>query len=207
MISESRLTTSESLFTSIVEDLISSQAYSVQTQFLSSEEVSELQKDFEEHFSAGSFSPAAIGQHQERLRNAHIRSDLTHWWNVSDPTPSQRRLLDKLEALRLACNQHLYLGLLDFEGHYAFYGPKSFYRKHRDSFRHDDARRLSVVLYLNENWKEGDGGELLLHAEIPRKIEPRAGTLVVFLSESVYHEVLESNQNRKSFSGWFKRRR
>jgi len=34
-------------------------------------------------------------------------------------------------------------------------------------------------------------------------VEPRLGTLVVFLSELFPHEVLPSNRDRLSLTGWF----
>ena len=62
-----------------------------------------------------------------------------------------------------------------------------------------------MLLYLNSNWKPEDGGELMLYRDelSPMKIEPLGGRLLVFESE-MEHEVLMSNADRYSITGWLK---
>lgn len=189
----------------IVDDL-AKQGYSVQQNFLSTDEVKNLLIDFDHSFDEGLFSAALVGNKLKATLDKGIRGDKIYWLNADAPTAAQSVLFSKLEALRLACNQALYLGLLDIEGHYALYSEKALYQKHLDAFKDDDARVLSVILYLNENWMQGDGGELLLHTDLPREVEPRAGALVVFLSRNIEHEVLVAHKPRKSFVAWFKKR-
>jgi len=189
----------------IVDDL-AKQGYSVQQDFLSTNEVKNLLIDFNRSLDDGLFSAASVGNKLKATLDPGIRSDKIFWLDTKACSGAQAVLFKKLEALRLECNQSLYLGLLDVEGHYAFYAEKALYQKHLDAFRDDDSRVLSVILYLNENWQKGDGGELLLHTAEPQKVEPRAGTLVVFLSNKIEHEVLESHKPRKSFAAWFKKR-
>ncbi len=106
-------------------------------------------------------------------------------------------------------NASLFLGLEDFEGHFALYPPGAYYQKHVDRFRDDDARTVSAVLYLNRDWSVEQGGELRMYFPDERTLDlpPLAGRLVVFLSgEFPEHEVLPASRERLSLTGWFRRR-
>lgn len=158
---------------------------------------------------AGRFRAAGISQ--DGLRRTDIRSDESLWL-AADATPLAWSLVQReLETLRLAVNAATYLGLHEFEGHYALYPPGAAYARHLDRFREDNQRVVSVVLYLNADWGAGDGGELRLypegvHADAPVTLPPRGGTLVCFLSERVPHEVMVAQRRRFSLAGWFRRR-
>lgn len=150
--------------------------------------------------------PAGIGRGEEFQLNRTIRRDHTHWLNGA--TLAQCQLLERVEQLRLFINRTLFLGLFDFESHYAVYPPGGFYQKHIDSFRGQSNRVLSVVLYLNQDWLPGDGGELVIyHKEDPMPIDfirPEGGRAVIFLSEEIPHEVLPTRVSRRSIAGWFR---
>lgn len=155
------------------------------------------------------FREAAVGRAQARQRDAGIRSDATRWLDAA--TPAQRTFLEAMETLRLLLNRCLYLGLFDYEAHYAHYPPGAFYRRHRDVFRTvadgKPRRLLSTVFYLNESWGAGDGGELLLYDDADReiaRIAPLAGSAVFFLSDEIPHEVLPARADRYSIAGWFR---
>ena len=153
-------------------------------------------------------SAAAIGRRDLRHFDASIRGDRIRWLDATQP--AERALLDVLEQLRADLNRHAYFGLESIEAHFASYPMGAFYRRHVDMFRDSDARVLSFVLYLNEGWQPCDGGELVLYsreddAELAR-ITPSAGTLVVFESAHVPHEVLPATRTRRSIAGWFRRR-
>ncbi|HEY5930165.1 MAG TPA: 2OG-Fe(II) oxygenase, partial [Burkholderiales bacterium] len=65
--------------------------------------------------------------------------------------------------------------------------------------------------YLNQDWRDADGGELRLYLErepLTRHVDirPDGGTLVLFLSEKFPHEVLPAKRERHSLTGWFKAR-
>lgn len=189
----------------IVEEL-RQRGYSVQKDFLNAEEIRSISAELNDLFKEGIFREASIGNQGKAHKDSSIRGDQTSWFNTEAPTSAQQIILSALEEVRLRCNQELFLGLLDLEGHYALYPENSFYQKHRDSFKDDDSRVLSAVIYFNLDWKNGDGGELLLHCDPPVLVEPCAGTLVLFLSREIEHEVLRAHKLRKSFAGWFKRR-
>ena len=113
-----------------------------------------------------------------------------------------------MDTLRGELNRQLFLGLEDFECHFALYEPGAFYQKHVDRFRDDDRRAVSAVLYLNEEWLAEQGGALRLYPEgvEPRDVLPQLGTLAVFLSANLPHEVLPATRERLSLTGWFRRR-
>lgn len=164
------------------------------------------------HSRKAEFKPAGIGRGAARLVDHEIRSDLIHWLDDGAEAPEgARSALARLDALKRELNRHLYLGLKGFEGHLAIYPPGARYQKHVDNFRDASPRALSCVIYLNSGWVSEDQGKLRLYdrydAElVATEVEPRAGTLAVFLSREIPHEVLPTAKERVSFTGWFRDR-
>jgi SM-20-related protein len=152
--------------------------------------------------------PAGIGHADSLHRNTTIRSDSIGW--LDGRTPAQHAWLQAMEHLRKAINQQLYLGLFDYECHYACYQPGQFYRRHRDTFADSgkpQRRVLSTVCYLNDHWQPADGGELVVFDDDEHelaRITPTPGTLVIFSSTSFPHEVLPTTVARYSLTGWFR---
>jgi SM-20-related protein len=150
---------------------------------------------------------AAIGRGGQRQVVSAVRTDRIHWLDGS--SPAQRAFLADLEALRLALNRALLLGLFEYEAHYALYPPGARYLRHYDAFRGGNRRILSTVFYLNEGWAPGDGGELRLWRADERELAtlaPLAGRALLFLSEEFPHEVLPARRDRLSIAGWFRAR-
>lgn len=134
-----------------------------------------------------------------------IRNDCIVW--MDDSTQAGIAWTAWITELRNYLNAHLFLGLFSFESHYALYKPGSFYKRHQDAFHGDSNRILSLIVYLNHDWRECDAGDLVLFtgkspAE-PLVVHPEFGTLVIFLSEEVEHEVLATTRDRRSIAGWF----
>lgn len=157
------------------------------------------------------YQPAYTGHPAQRPATAHapLRTDKTCWL---DPAQSvDQAYLNSIESLRQTLNQCLFLGLLDYEGHYAHYAPGAYYQQHRDTLRQATTQRIiTTILYLNPHWPTTAGGELRLYAEdgitVLETIAPIGGRFVVFLSEHFPHEVLPATQDRYSIAGWFRRR-
>jgi SM-20-related protein len=62
-----------------------------------------------------------------------------------------------------------------------------------------------MIMYLNDDWKENDGGVLCIHHQNRiEKISPVSGKSVFFKSSELEHEVLVSNKLRMSITGWLK---
>ncbi len=180
---------------------LSTKGWAVIEGFLSREETRRLAS--EARLAAQEFEPAQIGRGAERGLHPEIRSDLILW---TDPNGELR---DKLDELKLALNRTLFLGLKDFEGHLAVYPAGGGYQKHLDNFRNASPRAVSLVVYLNESWTEPDRGELRIYDNddhVAAEVAPKGGTLALFLSREVEHEVLPTTRERVSFTGWFRDR-
>lgn len=190
---------------------IATEGWAVVPGFIESQLVSAMREECHRLVANDALRAAAIGSGAGRQTRNDIRSDKIQWLDEANATPAQRRCLVRFEALRLELNRVLQLGLFEFECHFSRFAPGAFYRKHFDQFRGDVRRRLSCVLYLNDNWAREDGGELRLHLDAAQeeKFEdmlPVGGTLVLFLSERFAHQVLPGKRERFSLAGWFKTR-
>lgn len=179
--------------------------------FLSQKSLQEISLDLDNLRARGQFQPAGVGKGSTRTLGARwIRNDSTYWLDRESTTRAQTLLWRKIDLLMVALNRTLFLGLTDFEGHYAVYPESGFYQRHKDSFQRDPSRMVSFILYLNRNWKPEDGGRLRVYStgadgvETHRDIDPIGGTLVCFLSGETEHEVLFSLRQRFSLSGWYK---
>lgn len=152
------------------------------------------------------FRRAGVGREQDQHLNSQIRRDSIHWLNLGDAT--EAAYLEWMEALRVGINRRLFMGLFDYECHFAHYAPGAFYARHLDAFRGQTNRVLTTVYYLNDEWQKDDGGELLIYPESGdepiERVAPEAGTLVVFLSDRFPHEVLPAKADRYSIAGWFR---
>ena len=127
----------------------------------------------------GDFAAARVGAGRTLERREEIRGDLTCWLTppLFDP---EVQLLAMLEGLRLELNRGGIPGLFDLELHYAWYPPGAGYARHVDRPENRDARLISLVLYLNEDWAPGDGGALRCFDAVrpPRDLQPIGGRLV-----------------------------
>lgn len=155
----------------------------------------------------GELAPASVGRGAAQEVVERIRGDHIQWIEPGQAAVCDR-YLEVMESLRQALNRGLFLGLEEFECHFAMYPPGAFYRPHLDRFRDDDRRMVSAIIYLNEQWQPGDGGELRmsLAGGVVHDVQPYAGCLVVFLSGDILHEVLPARRDRLSLTGWFRRR-
>lgn len=151
----------------------------------------------------GAFKKAGIGKQADLQIKEDIRGDYISWIDGQTKNPFQRAYIDKVSEMMVYLNRSLYLGLKDFEIHFAFYPEGTFYKKHSDRFKQTDQRVISVVLYLNDQWSEAKGGQLVLYPEGKEevRITPKLGRLACFRSEIV-HEVLPATATRFSVTGW-----
>jgi SM-20-related protein len=152
---------------------------------------------------ASDFHRAGIGRGGDEHTNRFVRRDRIHWLHERRPALAEWRSFT--DALRTQLNRQLFLGLFSFESHLARYSPGDFYKKHYDAFRGEANRIVSLVCYLNTDWGPGDGGELRLYTDtMTITVPPDYRSLVLFLSEETLHEVLPTNRERWSVTGWFR---
>lgn len=190
------------------------QGWGVVDGFMDAAQTRQLAIEARALWQAGAYRPAAIGRARTQQVRQTVRGDHVLWLDPATASTTQRGYLDTLETLRTALNRELMLGLFDFEGHFAIYPPGSYYRRHLDRHAGTQARLLTVTLYLNADWAPHDGGALRLYApgvsgdDATQGIElaPYGGRLVCFLSGECVHEVLPTQRERISLTGWFRAR-
>ena len=94
-------------------------------------------------------------------------------------------------------------------------GRASRFVKHVDNTARD-GRRLTVLCYLNEDWRGEHGGALKVYDRIgpdgasqrdgaaaSLEVAPAGGALAMFYADEVPHEVLPSHRSRHSFTVWY----
>ena len=179
--------------------------------FLARESVTALRGEGARRRAAGEFHAASVARAGNAEPDASIRGDSICWLGGRASSATECALLAHLYALSVALNGALFLGIAELEAHYACYPPGAGYERHVDRFRDDAARVISLVLYLNDDWCDADGGALRIYAtrdahEPACELPPRGGTLVAMRSEAIAHEVLPANVERWSIAGWLRRR-
>lgn len=191
-------------------DALASTHYAVIPSFLSANMQQALHNELlqrqEDGFFQGAGIGRGIGRGAKQSRHVDIRGDSICWLEMDFDAGEQ--YLQRMEELRQQLNQALFLGLQSFEGHYAHYQAGSYYQRHVDRHRDNDARVVSAVCYLNEDWPNDAGGELKLwnaDNELLVSMPPQGGTLVLFMSADMPHEVLAATRSRYSIAGWFRR--
>jgi SM-20-related protein len=157
--------------------------------------------------ATGALKAAGVGRGATPQLRPDIRGDHIQWLKDGQSAACDAYLA-LMEQLRATLNRELYLGLADYESHFAWYPVGAFYRQHLDRFRDDDLRTVSVVIYLNDDWQPADGGALRLAppGREPIDILPLAGRMAMFMSADMPHEVLPATRERMSIAGWFRRR-
>lgn len=174
--------------------------------FISDELYHKIQQYFQMRLGESEFAKAAIGGSGQRQIASSIRGDFIYWiGRKKDEALSD--LFELLDEVRIQLKQQLFLSLSDCEFHFALYPPETRYEKHVDQFHGRNNRVISMLIYLNENWKPGDGGELKIYQPDGKEvlIEPLAKRLVMFKSDTVEHEVMVTHADRKSLTGWLLR--
>jgi len=148
---------------------------------------------------------AKIGRGNSEHRHDLIRSDSIYWLTEGG-SAAQITFLEKMNDLMAMLNRELYLGLKQFEGHFARYEQGQFYKKHSDQFVGTKERLVTTVTYLNS---PSSGGELRVYNKqdnnlIDADVKPVTGRLICFLTSDIYHEVLPAEETRYSIAGWFR---
>lgn len=189
---------------------IYSHSYVVVDNFVDESYRKALLKEQTDLLNQGQFKKAAVGKGDQKQVRAEIRSDEVLWMDPSALSPLQLIFWERIEELKQVLNRRCFLGLKSFEGHFARYPIGSFYKRHLDQFHSVPHRIVTVILYLNDSWKETDGGQLRMYfpqedgSERVEDVLPIGGRLVVFLSEEIPHEVMPTQKERISITGWLR---
>ena len=130
-----------------------------------------------------------------------LRSELAHGNSDESNQGTMIELIDKLHPSMVELS-------------YLSYQSGSYYKRHIDTFQNKvgggNQRVVSLILYLGSDddrdmqWTEVDGGNLRIFTDNGYKdVVPHPGTLVIFSSSTVAHEVLETRRSRRCIVGWF----
>lgn len=189
---------------SIIADNLIEKGYAVVDELLVTDALQQIIHRFDELQEEEEFHKAGIGKQNHFTVDKTIRGDYIRWVDAKDNQAPTFKLYEFINELVVQLNRTCFLGIKDYETHYAFYPQGRGYQMHRDRFKNNPHRIVSFVFYLNENWQEGNGGELVLYNEdktIIETIAPKANRLAVFLSETL-HEVKNCHTERRSITGW-----
>lgn len=189
-------------------EALSTQGYYLIDDFLEQEHHTALLAMAQDLYQQGLFNEAKIGKNTQAHHNKKIRTDEIFWLDEEGDHPGIKAYLNKIRAIANLLNQQFFLGISEFETHFAAYQPGSFYKKHCDQFSISKSRKISCVYYLNAHWDETFGGELKLYQQndqLIQTIHPQGNRFVCFNSE-LPHEVCVTRQPRYSLTGWLKTR-
>ncbi|MEQ9305759.1 MAG: 2OG-Fe(II) oxygenase [Marinoscillum sp.] len=183
-------------------DRLSEDNFLVIDDFISDKELSVFLGYFKEHLEEQEFKKAGIGTGSEFQLKTEIRGDYIRWLDREKDVELQD-FFAKVDESISVLNRYCFLSLSGSEFHMAHYPAGTFYKRHLDQFNQRSNRLISVILYLNKDWKNGDGGELKVYLDDREEtIEPVAKRLVLMRSDKVEHEVLMTNRDRYSLTGW-----
>ncbi|MBE0393808.1 SM-20-related protein [Flavobacterium sp. 7E] len=190
----------EALITTYIENKVG-----ISENFLNTDLSNNLRQNLFNLQQKSLLTAAGIGNSNLISYDAEIRSDSIYWLDKKHNDPFENEFFAQMEAFILYLNESCYAGITGYEFHYALYEKGDFYLQHLDQFKSNPSRKYSIISYLNPDWQESDGGELLIHQlDKNQKIAPTAGKTVFFKSDELLHEVLLTNATRMSITGWLK---
>lgn len=190
----------------LIAEQLDQNAIAIVDDLLPTEVLQQLLSELQQSLGEGEFHAAHIGHGAAEHRISEIRGDKILWLEESTLTSYQQQYISFLDELRAHLSNYFRIALPWQECHLAAYPQGSFYTRHLDQFRETNNRIFSAILYLNENWKETDGGQLRVYDDASyRDIAPLFGRFVCFRSDVVEHEVLVTAKPRFSITGWIRR--
>lgn len=191
-------------FNTLIDSFIDSKV-GIAENFLSEVLASHLKENLNLLYSGRQMLSAGTGNEAVAVQNKLIRGDKIHWLDRKHNDPYENDFFDLMDSFVSHLNSTCYTGITGYEFHYTLYETGSFYKKHLDQFRNNGSRQYSMIMYLNADWEENDGGELRIHhIDSQQNISPVNGKSVFFKSSELEHEVLLTNKPRLSITGWLK---
>ncbi len=146
---------------------------------------------------------AGTGNVEKLVFDKLVRSDSIYWLDRQHADKYENEFLDLMDDFISYLNLTCYTGITGCEFHYTLYEAGSFYKKHIDQFQNNESRKFSMISYLNKDWVVEDGGQLMIHqSNSEQEITPTNGKTIFFKSNELPHEVLVTNKQRVSITGW-----
>lgn len=137
-------------------------------------------------------------------RQSNIRGDSIRW--IDHDCPAGLAYLDSINELGAYFNRTLYTGIRSSEAHYACYPAGFGYQWHSDNPVGRDERVISAVFYLNDDWREQDGGQITVINKLGDTVQllPKLNRLIIFDS-NLRHQVEITHRRRFSIATWLRR--
>jgi SM-20-related protein len=194
----------EKIFESMIDGYLHNKL-GVSENFLSVQLAADLQTNLQSLYASNQLISAKTGLGKESNQNLLVRNDKIFWLDRIHENHTENAFFDVIDSFILYLNKTCYTGITSYEFHYALYEKGSFYKKHKDQFKENASRQYTLIFYLNTDWKATDGGELCVYLnDLPLLISPSSGKSVFFKSSELLHEVLLSNTQRMSITGWLR---
>ncbi|MBK8723213.1 MAG: 2OG-Fe(II) oxygenase [Saprospiraceae bacterium] len=191
-------------FNNLIDTYLSNKI-GISSDFLSLSLTAQLRNNIKLLSDKHQFAKANIGNNDLNHNDLLIRSDQIYWLDRKNGNPSEDAFLSIMDQLVIFLNETCFTGIVSYEFHYAIYEIGDFYLKHLDQFKNDSKRAFTIIIYLNEDWKVADGGELCIFDQLEiQLIPPTNQKCVFFKSNEIYHSVLTTQKQRLSIAGWLK---
>jgi SM-20-related protein len=190
-----------------VQDLqaLTQKGFIVRDTFLADQEVlKQTRIEAQSYVEEKKLRPARM-KAKKMWTNSSLRGDHMLWIHQDDTPENLCTVLKHIDALRNELNVAAGLDCERSTSQLAYYpGTGARYAKHLDAYPGGPERRLTLLLYLNPDWKDTDGGCLRIHLPdgTTTDIEPQNNRLVVFLSQYLEHEVMPAHAARFAITTW-----
>ncbi len=189
----------------LIAGQLADQSYAAVDDFMSKEQIAVFYQLAKDYYEAGMFRRAGVGRGDNYQKKENLRGDQIYWLSSETNEPLIQNFWADIDRLIQYLNHTCFLGLKSSEFHFAIYPPGKEYKRHLDVFKDSDARKISVITYLNPVWEPEWGGELRLFLpEGEKDILPKGGRMVCMRSELLEHAVLPVKKERFSLTGWLK---
>jgi SM-20-related protein len=194
----------ETIFNCLIDSYVADKV-GLAEHFLNVPLAAQLKGNLNTLFAGNQLRDAGIGNDTVLTNDKLIRSDKIYWLDPKHNDLHENNFFLLMDLFVRHLNSTCYTGITGYEFHYALYETGSFYKKHLDQFRSNKSRAFSMIMYLNAEWEQADGGELCIyHDDHTQTIAPMNGTCVFFKSSELEHEVLLTHAPRMSITGWLK---
>jgi SM-20-related protein len=195
----------ENEFEVLISSFISEKV-GIANHFLSNELSANLRQNLVSLIEKKQLTKAGVGNEKKLLFDDSIRSDSIYWLDRKHDNEFENDFLDQIDDFIKYLNRSCFAGITGYEFHYSLYEIGGFYKRHIDQFQDNSSRKYSMISYLNDDWQKSDGGELVVYQTYNNKnIAPTQGKTVLFKSNELQHEVLVTQKQRMSITGWLKR--
>jgi SM-20-related protein len=195
----------ENEFEVLISSFISEKV-GIANHFLSNELSANLRQNLVSLIEKKQLTKAGVGNEKKLLFDESIRGDSIYWLDRKHDNEFENDFLDQIDDFIKYLNRSCFAGITGYEFHYSLYEIGGFYKRHIDQFQDNSSRKYSMISYLNDDWQKSDGGELVVYQTYNNKnIAPTQGKTVLFKSNELQHEVLVTQKQRMSITGWLKR--